>query len=185
METLLSITDFRHRIVPELVPTEDTRYVLPLTQSAYYELMHELKVGIEYDIQRKKRLSRIKDGIIEIETIIDRFDKFPISYNQVLLRGSLRYCSNALKKLVSLRISDDPIFGKIESFVNHSKGLLEVCHKNHLTEKSVQDEYPKVSLANLDLQLFEDRFEMIEKDCREKGILPPLQNLVVEEDENE
>ena len=120
--------------------------------------------------EQESKIDILKDKIQYyikcIEDIIDDMEQFEVSYNRTMMRGALRYCSNALKVLLARELPDESTVNRISSFVRKSRNLYQQHRK-----------YPDNPFSRLDLQFFEDLFESIEEACHQIGLLPKLENL--------
>ncbi len=97
----------------------------------------------------------------EIEEIINSYEQLPVSYNQIMIRGTLRYCAKAIEKIND---SSENLFEKIERFVYRVKNLRYQIKRS-------------IILSHLDLTHIEDEFELIEEEISERGYLPKLENM--------
>jgi hypothetical protein len=104
--------------------------------------------------------SRIRDALRCIEG-------FPISYNRMLLAGSLDYCMRALRRAAG---QDRLVFQAVGEYAKLAIGAIEpyVMHVPH-------------QWARLDFSLLYDRFENLQVTCSEHGVLPKLEDMTVEE----
>ena len=97
------------------------------------------------------------DLISDYECLVD-------CYNQVFIRGSLSYCSRVLSK----DTADGKLIKRIVSYAMEASDLLG------------QHEFQANSpFRRLDLQLFEDHFELIEDEAAEANVLPRLDDLTL------
>jgi len=102
-----------------------------------------------------------------IRAALRSIERFPVSYNRTLLAGSLDYCRCALVNAESDQID---ILRAIGDYVNIAIGAVEpYLH-------SVPSQW-----ARLDFTLLYDRFENLQITCSEKGVLPRLEDVTVED----
>lgn len=126
-----------------------------------------------------------KNYIQLIEEIIQSLDNFPVSYNQVFLSGSLSYCENALKKLKTSTSKIPIIYKTIKDYVSSIEAFYKSLDRDsipyNIEDTSGYKKSPDNILAYLDLQSFEDRFDMIQEKCKNEGILPYLEEITISE----
>ncbi|OGL40357.1 MAG: hypothetical protein A2042_05515 [Candidatus Schekmanbacteria bacterium GWA2_38_11] len=98
--------------------------------------------------------------ILKIENIIVSYEQLPVSYNQVMIKGALRYCAKLLCKIYD----SSEIIVKVKKFVNLIDGLNQQC------------EVP-TTFSHLDLTYIENIFESIEQEASKDGYLPKLEDM--------
>lgn len=122
-------------------------------------------------------------GVIRIETqepqefcydisamkeLLDKFSYFPTSYNHVLVTGALGYCIKMFgRMLVSPALDFNAQFVEtVRNFVSDVESLY--------LQYGIED---SGAFALLDLQMLEDRFDLIQKKSEGLGFLPSIDNL--------
>lgn len=118
------------------------------------------------DVSRK-----IKDiGFVNIadtaKWLLQEFILFPISYNQVIVTGISAYCIELLPKLN---------FSSPDQLGQHVNSILIRIQNLYF-----QQSYSGLdSFALIDLQVLEDKFELIQKKSKELNLLPELDQLEI------
>lgn len=100
----------------------------------------------------------------KIEEIIVSYEQLPVSYNQIMIRGALRYCARLLNKIFD--DSDKYLLDKVKSFI--------ILVKNLRTQTEAS-----TTFTQLDLTYIENTFESIEEEAFKKGYLPKLEEMPV------
>lgn len=101
----------------------------------------------------------------KIDGIISKYGDMPVSYNQVMLRGSLRYYAKLLTNIDSYE--DRDLIKKIKRLVDQCDGLL------------LQFEDTKLTFSGMDLTYIENEFESIEAEASKGGFLPKLEDMAI------
>lgn len=104
--------------------------------------------------------------ISKIEDIIVSYEQLPVSYNQVMLRGALRYCAKLVDKIHN-HIDNLHLIEEVRRFVILGENLL----------KQYLDPIDSITFAHLDLTYIENIFESIEEEASKKGYLPKLEDM--------
>lgn len=103
---------------------------------------------------------------IQVRELYNEFLKWPGSYNQLLLSGSLDYCRSAIKKLrASSPEVQDSILPKIRSYYSQCYGI------------SQQYREAKTTVRRLNLQFLQDKFELLQEACASAFVYPRLEDL--------
>lgn len=100
--------------------------------------------------------------ISTIEDTIVSYEELPVSYNQIMVRGTLRYCTKLLNKIYDY--SDKLLVEKTKRFII-------------LIEKLRNQYGVFTTFAHLDLTYIENMFEDIEEEASKKGYLPKLEDM--------
>lgn len=128
--------------------------------------------GIDRIMQEKHRAAPQFFGVLDpsiyilkagIENAINSYELLPVSYNQVMIRGTLRYCARILDKIDDF---SDSIVDKIKRYV-------------FLVESLRRQVESSTTFAQLDLTYIENKFEFIEEEASDRGYLPKLENLTL------
>ena len=109
-------------------------------------------------------MSSINFFVSKIEEIIVSYEQLPVSYNQIMIRGALRYCAKLLDKIFI--DSDEYLLDKVKSFI------ILVENLRNQTEVST-------TFTQLDLTYIENIFESIEEEAFKKGYLPKLEESIL------
>ena len=100
--------------------------------------------------------------ISTIEDTIVSYEELPVSYNQIMVRGTLRYCAKLLNKIYDY--SDKLLVEKIKRFI--------------ILIENLRNQYGVfTTFAHLDLTYIENMFEDIEEEASKKGYLPKLEDM--------
>lgn len=102
-----------------------------------------------------------------IDELMRSLGRFPTSYNQSLLLGSLAYSGRALRRNVSQRTE---AFEAIRRYVDYVEPLIG----------PFRSEVPS-GWTKLDLGLCSDRFENLQDSLSELGIVPRLADMTIED----
>ncbi|MEI8015291.1 MAG: hypothetical protein WCH20_10700 [Nitrospira sp.] len=109
---------------------------------------------------------RLETLRIQMRELFDEFLKWPGSYNQLLLSGSLDYCRSAINKLKNSPVDvQDKLISQIRSYYNQCYGL------------SKQYQQTKSTIRRLNLQSLQDRFELLQEACASVHVYPRLEDL--------
>ena len=98
-----------------------------------------------------------------IARIIEEFDSVPTSYNQILAQGALDYCRRVVSKLDERDELQRGLLRDIQKFVSQIEGL-----------KPQRLSGAPSTFSLIDLQLIEDRFELLQEKAAELNILQVL-----------
>lgn len=98
-----------------------------------------------------------------ISRLIDAFDDVPTSYNQMLVQGALDYCKRGISRLDEHNEAHLALLRKIQEFVS----LVEGLQRQQLVGTPS-------TFSLIDLQLVEDKFELIQKKAAELNVLQVL-----------
>ena len=101
----------------------------------------------------------------EIETLGNMLRDFPVSYNQMFMRGSLAYCKRALRR-------NFPHDQELETAIRAYIGMAAAMIVPYVRE------IPP-TWSRLDLTVVEDKFALIENRCASLGVLPALDELTI------
>jgi len=118
-------------------------------------------------VKEQEELENLSSCLLKIEQTINFLDDFPASYNQVLLKGSLRYFSKAIEVIQTKM--DFKRFNESLKYIKEFIGAVGNLLDQLTTEKEI--------LANLNLQFYEDRFDVIEERCVRIDLIPSLDDL--------
>lgn len=103
---------------------------------------------------------------IQMRELYDEFLKWPGSYNQLLLTGSLDYCRSALNKLRESPVEvQDAVMSQVRSYYSQCYGI------------SQQYQDAKSTLRRLNLQSLQDKFELLQEACASAHVYPRLEDL--------
>ncbi len=97
----------------------------------------------------------------EIENIIIEYEQLPVSYNQVMVRGALRYCAKLFDRTYD--VADD-LIDNVKRFVVLTSNL----------RKQIE---AFATFSHLDLTYVENIFESIEEEASIQGIMPKLEDM--------
>ncbi|MFH0887718.1 MAG: hypothetical protein V1871_00730 [Planctomycetota bacterium] len=103
----------------------------------------------------------------KINLYIKKIEEFPVSYNQVFIRGSLRYLERILKLLNLSNLSHKEIQGLIKQWVRDIQWSID----------SIKED--EKGFSKINLQLYKDRFYIIEDKSAQLKIFPRLKDLKV------
>lgn len=101
-----------------------------------------------------------------ISRLIEAFESAPTSYNQILVQGALDYCQRVISRLGESHEVQRDLLRKIQDFVSLVEGV-----------RSQQLGGGPSTLSLIDLQLVEDKFELLQKKAAELNILPMLDEI--------
>jgi len=116
---------------------------------------------------------RLTVRLVYLELLIKRSTLLPVSYNQMLISGSLRYCWQVLKRLRAQPPAHE-LLRRIERYIEIVADLLRT-QLDGITARS------STPFSRLDLQIIEDKFGLIERDASDLGILPRLDDMTIED----
>ena len=103
---------------------------------------------------------------IQVRELYDEFLKWPGSYNQLLLSGSLDYCRSAINKLRKNPVEvQDRVMSQIRSYYSQCYGI------------SQQYQEARSTLRRLNLQSLQDKFELLQEACSSAHVYPRLEDL--------
>lgn len=103
---------------------------------------------------------------IQVRELYDEFLKWPGSYNQLLLSGSLDYCRSAINKLRTSPVEvQDRVMSQIRSYYSQCYGI------------SQQYQEAKSTVRRLNLQSLQDKFELLQEACASAHVYPRLEDL--------
>jgi hypothetical protein len=103
---------------------------------------------------------------IQVRELYDEFLKWPGSYNQLLLSGSLDYCRSAINKLRTSPVDmQDRVMSQIRSYYSQCYGI------------SLQYQEARSTLRRLNLQSLQDKFELLQEACASAHVYPRLEDL--------
>jgi hypothetical protein len=110
----------------------------------------------------------------QIAALVAECENLPLCYNQTLLRGSLWYCGRALSHL---RPGTEPeLCEMIQRYKDLAAAIIQQTSVIQQTSRGRQ-----LTFKRFDLQRLEDRFELIERKASERGVLPRLDEMTVED----
>ena len=142
------------------VEIEDAVFMSASSSPASYTMLIHDKV-----LQSEDRLKAFKTQISKLH---DELVQWPGSYNQLLLAGSLDYCRSAISKL---RTSHADVREEVSKAIRSYYSLcLGICE---------QYREAKTTLRRLNLQLAQDRFDLLQETCAKYGVYPRLEELDV------
>ena len=101
--------------------------------------------------------------ISKIEKLISYLDSFPVSYNQMFLKGSLRYCWRAIKRL------------------NKKKHTLLMDLITSYYDSIISIDLIFNDISKYKLNTINKNFYQIQKICVKEKLLPMLDNMTVNE----
>jgi hypothetical protein len=104
-----------------------------------------------------------RDRLVDVVRTAERFAP---SYNKFLIQGAADYCSRVLSRLNEVREPEKSLLNRIRRFASQVEAL---CSQ-------YADQYA-ASFPLLDLQVIEDRFELIQGESARLGVLPLLRNI--------
>lgn len=150
----------------------ESEVTVNLVDELWQEMFRDSYNKYKMMLYEQKIVTKIEKCCLEIAKIIKDLYDFPISYNQLLLQGSLNYCEIALKEMKKKAVDDS----KSKAFQNTQQYVLDVkglYYQHEETDKMA------IGLSKMDLQIFEDQFDTIQKLYHEEGILPPLDEMTL------
>ncbi len=105
---------------------------------------------------------------VQVRELHDEFVKWPGSYNQLLLAGSLDYCRSALTKL---KRSAANVQQEVSTSIRNYYGLCS----------GIYDQYREATTAlrRANLQYLQDKFDLIQEACAKHGVYSRLEDLDV------
>lgn len=119
-------------------------------------------------VERPLRASDLcRDRLMKLVQIVERF---PSSYNKILVQGVADYCARVLVELNENDAAHRPLFSQVRTL---TKQLVALCDQ-------YRKEYPG-SFWRLDLQMIEDRFELVQVEAARLGVLPRLSDMPTRE----
>ncbi len=102
----------------------------------------------------------------QVRALYDEFVRWPGSYNQLLLAGSLDYCRSAITKLKRSPANvQDEVSAAIRSFY----GLCSGIHHQYREAKA--------ALKRVSLQYLQDKFDLLQETCARSLVYPRLEDL--------
>lgn len=104
-------------------------------------------------------------------SIIRAFERFPVSYNKILVQGAADYCARALSNLDEGNDGHARLLNQIRRFTTQIWALY--------TQYRKRTEHGTFSL--LDLQMIEDKFELIQSESSKLRVLPKLRDMRTDE----
>ena len=120
------------------------------------------------NVERSLRASDLcRDRLLKLVQIVERF---PSSYNKILIQGVADYCARVLAELNENNATHLPLFSQVRALTTQLVALCDQYRK----------EYPG-SLWRLDLQMIEDRFELVQVEAARLGVLRRLSDIPTRE----
>lgn len=121
---------------------------------------------------------------IRVRELYDEFMKWPGSYNQLLLSGSLDYCRSVITQLKqSSGELQDKMLPLINDYYSQCQGISRQYQKElNLRAKSTSASVTtfieeRSSVRRLNLQALQDKFELLQERCADVHVYPRLVDL--------
>jgi len=103
---------------------------------------------------------------IEVRQLHDDLTRWPGSYNQLLLAGSLDYCRSVISKLHrNQQTAIGEVYTAIRSYFSLCSGIYQ------------QYRHAKNALRRVNLQFLEDKFDLLQESCAKAEVYPRLVDL--------
>ncbi len=110
--------------------------------------------------------ARLEALRVQVRELYDDFVRWPGSYNQLLLAGSIDYCRSAITKLKrSPATVQDEVSTAIRSYFSLCSGI------HHQYREA------KTALKRVNLQYLQDKFDLLQETCARAHVYPRLEDI--------
>lgn len=123
-----------------------------------------VRLALDFDTRAQVQASDLCHE--RLRTLINVAERFPVSYNRTLVQGVADYCDRILSTIDEGQENQRQLLNKVRKFASD----LEILCTQYLSPYSE-------NFSLLDLQVFEDRFELIQDDSARLGLVPHLREI--------